>query len=113
MRDLLRCLDGERKFFGHLRRPLQQHTFFRKTIERVVDLERRKLCGVKRKHTVGLEVGGIERSLPFRERISARACAKLQETICFAAFESDIRDTSGTSTFFDFARDALRASMRS
>src|SRR5512133_4062691 len=58
---------------------------FRQPIERVVDLDRRKLARVVAEHRVVFEITRVERSLPFFERVATRARVKLHDTLATAS----------------------------
>src|SRR4029079_4178758 len=77
--DSLARLDRKRERLRNLSRPFCEHVFLRKRIERVVDLDRRKLARVKAEHSVVFQVLRIERAFPLFEREPARSRVQLHE----------------------------------
>src|SRR6185437_2205527 len=107
VRDPLARLDRERERVRHLRRPFPQHVLLRQPIERVVDLDARKLPRVEAEHPIVLQILRVERALPFLERVPARPRDHPHDT--FLPFFDGFSDASAGAA----ARLALSASMRS
>ena len=102
MRDAHARLDGERELLRHLCGPIVQHLLLGQAIERVVDLDRRKIARVITEPRVVTEVRRIKCSLPLLERVAARAREQPHDTLRCGAASSSVR-----------ARLAFNASMRS
>src|SRR5205823_11646128 len=81
MGDALARLQRERECLRNLRRPLAQHILPRQTVERVVDLDRRKFAGVVAKHPVVFQILRIEIPLPLLKGVAARSGEDLHDTL--------------------------------
>ena len=76
VRDPARRLDREAKVRGRRGLPALQHLRPGHPVERVVDLDGRQAFRVVGEHFLGLDLLGIEGSLPLLERIAARSRQK-------------------------------------
>jgi hypothetical protein len=81
MRNALARFDCESEFFRHLGSPIAEDVLSGQSVERVVDLDSRKLAGVESEPAAVLEVVRVKGTLPFLECVATRSSKNFHDLL--------------------------------